>query len=304
MNIEETRRDLHVYMSRTGLGLREIADRAGYAHLTLRQFSCGNRLDRGDWKGDAMAERLKAFMQANPPERPEFEGKLYETKATREMDRLIAHAKNGGWGTIYGPAGAQKSYLLGYRAGQAAAEQENCIALIEGDVRLSPRALLARIAQAMGAPWAQSAEGLREAILFTARRRMAPTAVIIDEAQLLYRTVDTLEALRRLGDRARGKLGILLAGNEQVMKLFEPRCRNYFEQWRSRVEQRKACVMGPSRDEAIEIAGAELPQSFGRQRDRIVEGSTVPDPYSKKPYVNMRRLFGTIREFRAMHAAN
>jgi type II secretory pathway predicted ATPase ExeA len=290
---ENVRHDLRVYMSKTGWGISELAYRSGYAPRTLLQFMSTARY--GDAQGQSAARNLARFMRENPAELPEFPGRLYETEATRAMDRLIDHAVEGGWGTVYGPAGAQKTFLLEYRAAEAARSEECELVLVGADPALSPRALLGRIARGVAAPYAQQSEPLREAVLYTLRRRKRPVAIVIDEAQLLHSRIDTLETLRRLGDKSRGRIGILVAGNEQVLQLFEPRRNVYFEQWRSRVEQEEAHVLGPNEAEARKILAAEVPGIKAAAADEIVAGTKVQDPLTKRNYVNARRLFNTIR---------
>lgn len=290
---DDVRRQLRIYMSKTGCGISELAYRSGYAQRTLLQFMSTSRY--GDAQGQTAARKLAQFIRDNPAELPEFPGRLYETEATRAMDRLIEHAVAGGWGTVYGPAGAQKTFLLEYRAAEAARSQECEMVLVGADPNLSPRGLLGRIARGIAAPYAQQTEALREAILYTLRRRKRPVAVVVDEAQLLHPRIDTLETLRRLGDKARGRIGILVAGNEQVLQLFEPRRNVYFEQWRSRVEQEEAHVLGPRESEARQILAAEVPGIKAAAADEIVKGTKVQDPLSKRGYVNARRLFNTIR---------
>lgn len=293
MTRDRVRDQLRVYMSRTGWSAREIADRAGYAMRTVNQFMSGAKY--GDAQGETAARRLAQFMAENPAELPELPGRLYETEATREMDRMIEHAVAGGWGTVYGPAGAQKTFLLEYRAAESAHREETDLVLVGADPSLSPRGLLGRIARGVAAPYAQQTEPLRDAILYTLRRRKNPVGLVIDEAQLLYPRIDTLETLRRLGDKSRGRIGILVAGNEQVLELFKPRRNVYFEQWRSRIEQEEAHVLGPKASEARRILAAEIPGIKDAAADEVVGSTTVTDPLTKRDYVNARRLFNTIR---------
>ena len=117
------------------------------------------------------------------------------------------------------------------------------------------------------------------------RRRRSPLALLIDEAQHLYRVVDTLETVRDLGDKARGKVGILISGNEAVLRLFEPRRGVYFEQWRSRIEQKTARLTGLTGPECRQIVAAEL-------------GSLKHE--TGQHYYSARRLFHAIRDFREM----
>jgi transcriptional regulator with XRE-family HTH domain len=294
---EQVSERLRIYMSRTGLTAMEIAYRSGYSTQTLRQFISGGRFGSPPTEAGPTAAKLAAWLNSNPAPLPEFPGKLYETDATREMDRMLAHAASSGWGILYGPAGAQKTFLLKFRVAESAREAEPWLVLVDGEDDMSPRVLLSRIAQGLGAPYAWGVEPLREAIFYTLRRRKDPVAIVIDEAQLLYSRVDTLETLRRLADRAMGKVGILVCGNEQVIYLFEKRRNNYFEQWRSRIEQDSARVLGPSVAESRKIGAAEVPDIKPAALEAIIEGATVADPVSKGKYVNARRLFNALRAF-------
>lgn len=297
---ESARQALHLYMARTGLGLPALAERTGFALHSLRQFSSLGRY--GDGEGEHTAAQLMAFFAANPAPLPELPGRLYETQSTREMDRLLRYVARGRWGTLYGPAGAQKSFLLEYRAAQAAQrEQTNLICLRTSPAGMSPNVLLRRIGAALAAPYAQYLDGIRQAVLYKLRQRRGTVSIVLDEAQHLYSRIDTLETLRELGDVAGARVGILLAGNERVLDLFEPRRHIHFEQWRSRIEQEQVRVLGPSREEGRRIVPAERPGMSGDQVEAILEGCMVADPVSKRKYVNARRLFNTLRDLADEH---
>lgn len=292
----QAQQQLRVYMSRTGFGLREVGELIGYSPRSLLQFCSAARY--GDGPGEETAERILSFIAANPAPLPELPGKLYETEGTREMDRLLAFCRRGGWGTLYGPAGAQKSFLLEYRAAEAAREDEPDLVLVEAQPRMTPRALLVQVARALAAPWSQATDSLRQAIVFRARQRRSGLAVVVDEAQLLHSEVSTLETLLQLGDALLGRAGILLAGNEQIVNLFQPRRGIYFEQWRSRIEQKEVRVLGRAREEARRIATAELGVLREQAVARLLDKCAATDPLSKRQYVNARRLFNTLREIR------
>lgn len=292
----QTQKRIRVYMSRTGFSLREFAEHTNMAHRTMIQYmSCA---DYGDGPGDKTSNYFNGFMDANPAALPELPGKLYETEATREMDRLLAFCRRGRWGTLYGPAGAQKSFLLEYRAAESAREDEPGLVLVEAQPCMTPRALLCQVARALAAPWALATDSLRQAIVFRARQRRSGLAIVVDEAQLLHGEVSTLETLRRLGDALLGRAGILLAGNEQIVNLFQPRRGIYFEQWRSRIEQEEVRVLGPARDEARRMATGELGALREQAIVKLLDGCAATDPLSKREYINARRLFNTIREIR------
>ena len=302
---EQVRKDLRVYMSRTGMDLHRIADLTGFAHRSLIQFASGARYGAGD--GADTAAALKSFMDVHPWQPPELPGHLYETAATREMDELIAYCRRGRWATLYGPAGGQKSFLLEYRAAEAARDAEPRIFWVPIPGRMTPAGILRKISRAISAPYAQSADALRENIIYTVKARRSPLVLALDEMDLIEKDMDTLEAVRRLGDLLRGKLGLIVAGNEQIITLFKPRQGRYFEQWRSRIEQRELRVLGPTREEARGMVIAELGEAKDAQVAGLLDDCTVTDPLSRKKYISARRMFfaiDNIRDLREKRGAN
>lgn len=302
---EQVRKDLRVYMSRTGMDLHRIADLTGFAHRSLIQFASGARYGAGD--GADTAAALKSFMDVHPWQPPDLPGHLYETAATREMDELIAYCRKGRWATLYGPAGGQKSFLLEYRAAEAAREAEPRLVWVPIPGRMTPAGILRKISRAVSAPYAQSADALRENIIYTVKARRSPLVLALDEMDLIEKDMDTLEAVRRLGDLLRGKLGLIVAGNEQIITLFKPRQGRYFEQWRSRIEQRELRVLGPTREEARGMVIAELGEAKDAQVAGLLDDCTVTDPLSRKKYISARRMFfaiDNIRDLREKRGAN
>jgi hypothetical protein len=293
---EQAAKELRCFMTRTGLDLHQIAEQTGFSHHTLRQFISAGRY--GDGNGELTAKALREFMRAHPCQPPDPPGHLYETAATRQMDDLINYCRKGRWATLYGPAGAQKSFLLEYRAAEAAREAEPDLFWIPVPGRMTPTAILRRISMALVAPYAQSSDGLRQSIIYTLKARRSPVVLAFDEMDLLHRDIDTLETVRRLGDLLRGKLGMIVAGNEQIVSLFKPRQGRYFEQWRSRIEQRELRVLGPTRDEARSMLNAELSGGTPAQVEGTLDDCTVIDPVSKKKYINARRMFFAIDNIR------
>lgn len=168
---------------------------------------------------------------------------------------------------------------------------------------MTPNVLLRRIAAAISAPYSQYTDGIRQSILYTIRKRRTSVALVIDEADSLYKWVDTLETLREIGDRARTRpgragVGILIAGNERVMRIFENRRSVYLEKWRGRIAQEELRVLGPSEEEALQILTAEIGPVREDAAQRAVARCSVKDPVSGKSYVNMHRLFNAIRDVR------
>jgi type II secretory pathway predicted ATPase ExeA len=262
-------------------------------------FSRGEAWDRHG-VGLTLAKALLDYIAAHPVPLPEVPGKLYETASTREMDKLLVYIARGRWGTLYGPAGAQKTFLLEYRAAELArrSDENPIVYLRTSPSGMSPTVLLGRIGQAIRAPWARHADGLRRSVLDVIRRRRSSVSIVVDEAQHLYSRIDTIETLRELGDLSGTRLGILVAGNEQVLRLFEPRQNVHFEQWRSRIQQKEVRVLGPSRGEARTMILGELPTASDKHIEALLAGCAVSDPIAKCDYINVRRLFNTLREIR------
>jgi len=302
---EQVRKDLRVYMNRTGVDLHRIADQTGFRHRTLIQFAREARYGAGD--GNMTAAALKGFMDAHPWEPPELPGHLYETAATREMDALLAYCCKGRWGTLYGPAGSQKSFWGEYRAAEAAHEPEPGLLWIPIAGRTTPAAMLRKLSMAIGAPYAQASDAIRQNIICAVKARRTPLVLLLDEMDLLEKDIDTLETVRRLGDLLRGKLGLIVAGNEQIIYLFKERQGRYFEQWRSRIEQRELHVMGPTREEARGMVMAELGEAKEAQVNGLLDDCTVKAPLSGKKYISARRMFfaiENIRDLREKRRAN
>ncbi len=303
---EQVRSDLRVYMMKTGMELNEIAEFVGYSGQTLRQYASRGQFGDAEETGKT-TQKIAAWMRDNPAQLPEFPGTLYETAGTRLMRETITEAREEAvWGTVYAPYGGQKIFLFQTVLAESAREEgpdANWFALVETFERMTPHQLLKQIARAIAAPYAQFTARLREAILWTLRRRRSPIVVVIDEGQLLYSMIDTLECLRRLADLSRGRMGVIVAGNEQVLKLFSARRNTSMGQWRSRVEQRRVRVFGPTQAEGRKIARAEIPGLTDSQIDRLIEGSMDDDPLPddrgrKLRYVNLRRLFNAMRDYR------
>jgi len=295
---QQARQALGPFLSGWGIGLPELAERTGLGPRGLSHFS------RGVWDRDgshlSIAHAILDYIAAHPIPQAEGPGALYETAATRDMDKLLAYIARGGWGTLYGPAGAQKTFWLQYRAAELAKKnEENPMVYIRTSPSgMSPSVLLRRIGQALLAPYAQDTDGLRQAVLDTIRRRRSSFVIALDEAQHFYDRIDTIETLREIGDLVGTRAGILVAGNEDVLRLFEPRRRVHFEQWRSRIQQREVRVLGPSHAEARSMILGELPGTSEKRIEALLAGCAVKDPVSKREYINARRLFNTLRDMR------
>jgi DNA transposition AAA+ family ATPase len=292
---EEAREALRLYQMRTGLSVGQIALRMGYARRSLIQYA--TRARYGDGNGAETARRIIDFIRANPPEAPEFPGtKLYDTENVRMIDREIVNAQRGHFTLVYGPAGTQKSFVFEWRTAEAWREAlEPGVVYIYADPDMTPLALLQEIAFGLGADVGISRHAALRAILYTLRRRKSPVAIVIDEAQNLAKRFDTLETLRQVCDR--GRIGLLIAGHDNVEDIFRPRGDGQLAQWRSRVQQHRRCLPGLSPSEAREIIQGEIGAVPEKVRETLIGGSMEHDTRKRKDYISARRLFNALRDF-------
>lgn len=302
---DEARSEFRAYLTKSGMTIAQLAEEIGYSYRTLLQWASQARFGTAKPEGDETSSRVLAWLRANPLPAPELPGKLYETRATREMDQILRAVANGAWGILYGPSGSQKTFLLEYRAAEAARESEPRIIYLRCSASgMTPSVFLRRVAAGLGAAYGATCEALRRSILIALRRRRASLALVLDEADHLYRQLDTLETLRELGDLARARpgrpgLGILIAGNERVWQIFENRRSVYLEKWRARIEDEKARVIGPSQQEAAAMLAGELGALKAQTIEAILRPPVVTeDPESRRTYVNAHRLFRVIAKMR------
>lgn len=292
---DQAREALRQYQMRTGLSVGQIALRMGYSRRSLIQFASYARY--GDGEGRETARRAIEFIKANPPEAPELPGaRLYDTENVRLIDREISNARRGHFTLVYGPAGTQKSFVFEWRTAEAWREAlEPGVVYVYADPDMSPLSLLQEIALGLGAYLASNRHTTLRAILYALRHRKSPVAIIIDEAQNIAKRFDTLETVRQVCDR--GRIGLLLAGHDNVENIFQPRGDGQLAQWRSRVEQHRRCLPGLSNSEAREIVRGELGVVPEKVIETLVSGSMEHDSRKRKDYISARRLFNTLRDF-------
>ena len=286
---------LRLYQTRTGLSVGQIAMRMGYARRSLIQYA--SKAQYGDGDGRETAQRIVDFIKANPPEAPDFPGtKLYDTGNVRLIDREIINARRGHFALVYGPAGTQKSFVFEWRTAEAWREAlEPGVVYIYADPDMNPLALLQEIAFGLGARFRANRHATLRAILYTLRKRKSPVAIIIDEAQNLAKRLDTLETLRQVADR--GRIGLLIAGHDNVEDIFRPRGDGQLAQWRSRVQQHRRCLPGLSKSEAREIIQSEVGTVPEKVAEILIAGSMERDTRKQKHYISARRLFNALRDF-------
>ncbi len=293
---EEARDAVRQYQMRTGLSLGEIAIRIGYARRSLLQYVSSARY--GDGNGAEAAGRIMHFIKTNPPEAPAFPGeKLYDTENVRVIDREIANARRGHFTLVYGPAGTQKSFVFEWRTAEAWRKAlEPGVVYVYADPGMSPAWLVQEIALGLGAHVASNRHATLRAIFYTLCHRKSPVALVIDEAQNLAKRLDTLEVLRQVCDR--GRIGLLIAGHDNVEDIFRPRGDGQLTQWHSRIQQHRRCLPGLSQSEAREIIQGEVGAVPAKVAETLVAGSMEHDTRKRKDYISARRLFNALRDFK------
>ena len=297
---DEAREQMRLYQARAGISTGELATRMGYAPRSLIQFS--SNAAYGDGPGNETAQRVLDYIKSNPPEAPERPGeRLYETENVRIIDRAIRQVQRGHWVLIYGAPATQKSFVFEWRMAEAFEKSlEPSVIYLYARMDMPPLALLRGIALGLGSYLSNNRDSTMQNILHTLRRRKAPVALIVDEAQHLAKRLDTLEILREVADR--GRIGLLIAGHDNVEDIFKPRPDFQLEQWRSRVEQHRYSLPGMSEEEAREILRGELGALPERTIKILIEGSTVDDTRKRSKYISARRLFNAVRDLREKRA--
>jgi DNA transposition AAA+ family ATPase len=292
---DEARSAVLAYQNRTGLNLRQLAGRLGYAYQTLKQFVSETKY--GDGNGDATARMILTFIALHPPERPALPGRLYSTENVRILDEMIAQALGGAIVLAYGPPGTQKSFVFEYRMAEAWGKTlQPSLGYIYAAPQMGLHAFAVAAAKAIGTP----ASGIRQNIIDSAVSalcsRKQTTALIVDEAHHLGGRLDTLEVLRELVDRAR--LGVVLAGHDNLEEIFQSKKAGPLEQWFSRVDFHRR-LPGLHENEIRSIAREELGQVPHVTLDKLVESCRVKDYREGKLYLSMRRLMKILGQLRA-----
>jgi DNA transposition AAA+ family ATPase len=170
------------------------------------------------------------------------------------------------------------------------------VVYVYADPGMTPAWLVQEIALGLGAHVGNNRHATLRAILYTLRHRKSPVAIIIDEAQNLAKRLDTLEVLRQVCDR--GRIGLLIAGHDNVEDIFQPRGDGQLAQWRSRIEQHRRCLPGLSQSEARKIIQGEVGAVPEKVAETLVAGSMEHDTRKRKGYISARRLFNALRDFK------
>jgi DNA transposition AAA+ family ATPase len=285
---EQARNELKLYQQQTGLSLGQIGVRMGYARRSLIQFASNSSYGNGDRCHAQISHLVLAFIKEHPSPRPKLPGKLYDTANTRILRETVELAREGAISLIYGPPGTQKSFVFQYLLAEAwERENEPGLVYVYASAAMGRKSLTKEIARGLCSVAVGTVSDMITNILHTVSERKRPPALIVDEAHHLGGSLDTLEVLREIADRA--QIGMVLAGHDNLEDIFQSKRGGLLEQWFSRIDYHKR-LPGLSADEVRRIARAELGELSENALKAVVEGTRVKDYREDETYLSMRRL--------------
>ncbi|MEZ2347403.1 AAA family ATPase [Terriglobus sp. RCC_193] len=296
-----TRQKLVAYKEHGNLTWDQVAMLCGRGRVSVERFSKDKYEQTAD--SDLLIRRdLETMFERYPLAITQAtRGELYQTENVATLRKWFSfcHA-NSAMALIYGPPGSQKTFVTrrmveDFNAAHLQLDDNERAFYIRSSARMGPRELLRRICFTTGAPGgmttASCLNGLRLAL------RPHRVLLAVDEAQLL--SLDALEALRELHDPETGlRVGVLLMGSHRLATILNQQAP-ILEQLNSRIEANVE-LSGVSAASAMSIVQAEMPNLSQRQRQALVDHSSVPDIYRHgTPYINVRRLFKAMNSTRA-----
>jgi len=306
---KEVQRMLAEYLERANLTVNQFAHLAGYSTPGISAFM-GNRYGELADTDLLIRRGIVECINAYPVDVDiEVGGRLHETANVTLLRKYIYAARDHGrayW--VQGDPGSQKTYT----ALHLIAEMNRLELSRNGRGRrayyvysregMRPLELLKAIAEAIGCCGTGGRAAVLKMIRLTLKGR--PAVIAFDEAQHL--DIACLETVRELLDLQR--IGMVFMGSHELEHTF---LRNavHLEQWNSRFYA-GATLPGMTKEEgsraAIEELGADAtPAVIGE----MLKGALVPH-LRQKPgrgkldtYISARRLFNSIRDFKASIAA-
>lgn len=294
MNVGQQAREMvRAYQTRTGLSTGQVGRLAGVAHQTVSQFMA----DCYPHQEESLARQLIKALEANPPEVPDVEGKLYLTENVRILDRQLEQACEGELSLIYGSPGTQKSFVFQRRVAEAirrAGLEAPSIGYVYASGAMGRKSLAQEIARQFVVYRSGTAYETIADTIFALRRRKRRAVLIVDEAQHFSGELQLLEILRELVDRA--GIGLIVAGHDRLEQIFDPE-RSPLEQFVQRFDHRLR-LPGLSEKEVREIASAELGQVTERTHAEILKQSVARDRQTRADYYSARYLFKVLAQVR------
>ncbi len=181
---------LKEFMQAQGLGQKQVANAFGVSVATVSQYLSGKyqgNCEELDRKVDEMLERQKAKV-VEAKYNAEFVPTLAAKRGMEVMQ--FAHVE-GEINVIFGAAGLGKTQML-----KEYARRNSSAVLIEVDPSCTPKVLLRKIAETVGA----TARGINNELLdsIVSKLKGSERLLMVDEAELL--STRSLEFIRRIHD--------------------------------------------------------------------------------------------------------
>ncbi|QEH24540.1 AAA family ATPase [Histophilus somni] len=196
---------LKEFMQAQGLGQKQVANAFGVSVATVSQYLSGKyqgNCEELDRKVDEMLERQKAKV-VEAKYNAEFVPTLAAKRGMEVMQ--FAHVE-GEINVIFGAAGLGKTQML-----KEYARRNSSAVLIEVDPSCTPKVLLRKIAETVGA----TARGINNELLdsIVSKLKGSERLLMVDEAELL--STRSLEFIRRIHDLS--GIGVVLAGMPRLL---------------------------------------------------------------------------------------
>ncbi len=286
----QAHQEFRAYLGRMGVSTAQMADRLHVKRRTLMDWHSGLY----QTSEEPLAATILAYIRAHPPRVPRKPGTLYETANVRVLDDCIRRARRGEWCLVFGAPGTQKSFVFETRLAESFTPAgEAGIVYVYASAGMSSSALLKEIARGLGTLAQGHRHQIISNILYALSERPQPPALIVDEAHHLGGKIETLEILREIGDR--GRIGMVVAGHDDLGEIFHDDARAPLEQWRSRFD-RRVRLPGLKKDEIDLIARAELGDVSDAALHKLRHGCEVA--HRSEKYLSVRTLLKIISQVR------
>lgn len=196
---------LKEFMQAQGLGQKQVANAFGVSVTTVSQYLSGKyqgNCEELDRKVDEMLERQKAKVVE-----AKYNAEFVPTLAAKQGMEVMRFAHvEGEINVIFGAAGLGKTQML-----KEYARKNSSAILIEVDPSCTPKVLLRKIAEAVGA----TARGVNNELLdsIVSKLKGSERLLMVDEAELL--STRSLEFIRRIHDLT--GVGVVLAGMPRLL---------------------------------------------------------------------------------------
>ena len=236
--IAEIRENLSRYVAQGQVSQSQVAREVGVSKTAISLFLKGNYTGNNEELARKIEQYLRMDKARNEViKEPEICLDVCNTADILSRAKIAHMHKN--ILLIHGPAGCGKTTALKHYA-----QQNNGVIFVEADVTInSPRSMLMLILSTMGEDIRGTTAILMQRIItkLTGTNRL----IVIDEAQHL--TTKTFDTIRAINDKA--KVGIVYAGNPEILRRMYGRQEEELDQLYSRIVYRCALKNNYTKDE-------------------------------------------------------